>query len=100
MYEAESHEMELRSVDETGAEEWYCPTCGRRFIMRWPPDYARTILEPGDEYVTHIGGKGGLQMGGASITKGASDPLSEEIADLWRTMLDKIDLDGEDEIRS
>jgi len=68
MFEQEHHEMVLASTHDTGAEEWFCPTCGRRFLMRWPPAYEKTILEAGDEYAIHSGGKGGLSMGGASLT--------------------------------
>lgn len=125
MDEAETHEMELRGVDEAGFDEWYCPTCGRHFLMRWPPDYTRTILAPGDEYVTHVGGKGGLRMGplavagaGPSAAEPAppaadvplSDetrpappdvPISDHIDSLWRRVLETIELDddlgGEDQ---
>lgn len=58
---AQEHEMVLRGTDESGAEEWYCPICGRRFLMQWPPAYKKIILEPGDEQAIHSGGKGGLQ---------------------------------------
>ncbi len=79
--EQESHKMVLETVHESGAEEWYCPTCGRRFLMNWPPDYKKTVLEPGDEYASHTGGKGlpGMEMNfGASIPKpGTSESLHE-----------------------
>lgn len=53
----EHHEMILESVHDSGAEEWYCPTCGRRFLMQWPPDYRKIVLEAGDENAIHSGGK-------------------------------------------
>ncbi len=52
------HEMVLEKVDSAGIEEWYCPTCGRRFLLQWPPDFKKVILEAGDENATHSGGKG------------------------------------------
>jgi len=58
MVEQEYHEMVLDSVHPSGAEEWYCPTCGRRFLMQWPPVYNKVILEAGDETAIHSGGKG------------------------------------------
>jgi len=99
--------MELRGVDEAGREEWFCPICGRHFLMRWPPDYDRTIIDPGDEYTTHTGGKGGLRMG--ALTMGSvvepplaytaslapDAPLSENVEDLWHKVLSKIDLEGD-----
>lgn len=85
---SETHAMELVRVDATGTEEWHCPTCGRRFQMRWPPNYAKVVLEPGDELATHTGGKGGVAMGSASVLEREPEqPLSTEIADLWRRLL-------------
>jgi hypothetical protein len=63
MLENERHTMIRLNKDDAGTEEWFCPTCGRRFLMQWPPNYKRTILEPGDESVTHVGGKGDMGMG-------------------------------------
>ena len=61
--EKQNHLMILQTTHESGAEEWYCPTCGRRFLMQWPPNYKKIILEPGDEYAMHSGGTGGLTIG-------------------------------------
>lgn len=100
MIEAETHEMELVRVDEAGAEEWHCPTCGRRFQMRWPPDYAKVVLERGDEHVTHTGAKGGLRMGPAEALDAehgpapSEPPLSEEVSELWRRLLRGLDPEG------
>jgi hypothetical protein len=54
----EHHQLVLEKTYSTGAEEWHCPTCGRRFVMIWSPSYKRIILESGDEYAVHSGGKG------------------------------------------
>lgn len=58
MAENERHEMTLVNRLADGAEEWFCPICGRRFLMTWPPQFNRQILEPGNENVIHVGGKG------------------------------------------
>jgi hypothetical protein len=58
MDEQEHHDMVLEATHESGAEEWFCPTCGRRFLMRWPPIYEKTGLVPGDEYAIHSVSKG------------------------------------------
>jgi hypothetical protein len=60
MYNAsqEQHEMILETIHPSGEEEWYCPSCGRRFLMQWPPNYHKVILEPGDESAIHSGGRG------------------------------------------
>ncbi len=68
MEDLERHEMQLDRIHPSGAEEWHCPTCGRRFLMRWPPSYSKIVLEPGDELAIHSGGKGGLQMGRAQVS--------------------------------
>lgn len=64
MSETQPHEMQLVQTHSSGAEEWHCPTCGRRFLMHWPPSYKKIVLEPGDEYAAHVGGKGGVRMSG------------------------------------
>ena len=68
MSDTQSHDMLLEKTHPTGAEEWYCPTCGRRFVMQWPPKYKRIVLALGDEYAAHRGGKGGLTIGTTQVT--------------------------------
>jgi hypothetical protein len=58
----EQHEMVLQTIHPSGAEEWFCPTCGRRFLMQWPPAYNKVILVPGDEAAIHSGGRGNLNL--------------------------------------
>jgi hypothetical protein len=74
----DQHEMHLETTHPSGAEEWACPTCGRRFLMQWPPAYKKVVLEVGDEYAYHSGGKGGLSIGTASITECDASELIEE----------------------
>ena len=64
---------------ESGAEEWVCPTCGRRMLLRWPPHYEKLILDHGDEAAIHVGGKGGLRVGGAAVAPASAGevPLAE-----------------------
>jgi hypothetical protein len=61
------HEMILTGSGESGAEEWVCPTCGRRMLLRWPPHYEKLILEYGDEAAIHVGGKGELRVSGVAV---------------------------------
>jgi len=115
MFEQSAHAMELEHTYPSGAEEWYCPTCGRRMIMQWPPKYKKIVLEAGDEYATHAGGKGGIQIGGvqaaaaddllsggaSQLDGGAPDARDEEASDdldrdslgPWLKWLDDADLD-------
>jgi hypothetical protein len=68
------HEMILIGSGESGAEEWVCPTCGRRMLLRWPPHYEKLILEHGEEAAIHVGGKGGLRVGQVAVT---APPVSQ-----------------------
>jgi len=73
----EHHRMVLVCSHPSGADEMYCPTCGRRILIQWPPDYKKTVLETGDEYAVHSGGKGGLEMGAPQLTPASADPAQE-----------------------
>jgi hypothetical protein len=91
---AEEHEMELLRTDADGTEEWHCPTCGRRFLMRWPPAYAKTVLVPGDVHAQHLGGKGGLRMGASAISvdeRSVEPHLDDDLLAPWRRAIDQID---------
>ena len=88
------HEMVLDKSYPSGAEEWYCPTCGRRFVMQWPPKYKRIVLNSGDEYATHRGGKGGLKIGVGQIqpSEESTPPVEEDLPlDRWKSWLDSED---------
>ena len=62
---------------ESGAEEWRCPACTRRILLRWPPDYQRLVLEHGDPMAIHAAGKGGARFSG---TVAARPPAEEDQA--------------------
>jgi hypothetical protein len=49
------HRMRRTERWATGAEEWWCPTCGRRLLLHWPPNYRKLVLDPGDEAAAHTG---------------------------------------------
>ena len=76
MFNQEHHEMNLIATHPSGAEEWHCPTCGRRFLMHWPPKYKKLIIESGDEYAIHSGGRGDAQLGLPSLTM--AEPIADE----------------------
>ena len=91
---SQQHEMLLNKTYPSGAEEWYCPTCGRRFVMQWPPKYKRIILNSGDRDTAHRGGKGELQMGAIQIKPNGEHalPAEEDLPlDHWRSWLDNED---------
>jgi hypothetical protein len=76
---SDKHEMVLVGSVESGAEEWACPTCGRRLLLRWPPHYEKLVLDHGDDAAVHVGGKGGARVTGVAVTPArASDvPVAE-----------------------
>jgi hypothetical protein len=88
----ETHEMILNGRAESGAEEWVCPDCGRRVLLRWPPDFERLILEHGDDRAVHVGAKGGVRMTGIEVNQSPSPDLSSE-ARQWLSN-NGIDWDG------
>ena len=73
----QQHEMVLEKTYPSGADEWYCPTCGRRLLMDYEPTFKKKVLETGDEYAIHSGGKGGLRMG-SMLAMPVDDSISEE----------------------
>src|SRR3990172_6451395 len=76
-FHPEHHKMVLLA-NSAGEEEWWCPVCGRRFLLQWPPEYKKTILETGDEHAYHSGGKGGLVMGAMELRPPLNDPEVDE----------------------
>ncbi len=103
MEQPHTHSMNLVRTHESGAEEWHCPECGRRFIMQWPPHYKRIVLEAGDEMAMHSASKGGLQMNAAIAPSTEVPPpaaqdageLNEQDLDIWLDHLNKLDF-GDD----
>ena len=87
----EHHRMELVYSHPSGADEMYCPICGRRILIQWPPNYKKTVLENGDEYAIHSGGKGGLEICAPTITQ-QSNLSAQEDARLnqWEQWLSKM----------
>ena len=96
----EQHEMILENTHPSGAEEWYCPTCGRRMTITWQP-WKKIILEPGDIYAGHSGSKGGLQVGPLQINRGTDDgpssatepSIEDPYLAPWLRWLDEVDSD-------
>ncbi len=91
MEELEEHEMQLQMTYRTGVEEWYCPTCGRCLLLQWSPIYKRVVLEPGDEYVIHTGGKGGFSTGIPQVASEEGE-FAEELLNPWEDWLRDVDL--------
>lgn len=79
MHDQQRHEMVLETTHPSGAEEWVCPTCGRRMAITWQP-WKKIILEAGDIHVAHGGSKGILKIGPLLI-----NPESEEDGPVFAT---------------
>jgi len=89
----QNHEMQLAKIHPSGDAEWHCPTCGRRLLMHWPPEYKRVVLEVGDEYAIHSGGAGGLSISPPRLGEAAKPDLSEELRVALEDALKDVDLD-------
>lgn len=89
------HEMFLERTHPSGAEEWYCPTCGRRFLLQWPPAYEMIVLDVGDPYAQHTGTRGILRTSLMQVEQAKVD--SEEIPEKslrpWIKAIEKLDID-------
>lgn len=85
------HEIRVIHTHLTGAEEWYCSTCGRHFFVQWAPEYQCVVLDPGDLSAVHNMARGALVV---------FNREDEERLSIWRNFIDRIDLesqlDGED----
>ena len=95
MHSLEEHAMELEKVHPSGAEEWFCPKCGRRFLLTWPPDYEKVILNPGDELAIHNGSKGGVRMQQSGIKTVDEPVLLDDVRRELEMLLDEIDIDSQ-----
>ncbi len=86
----EHHTMILETTYPSGAEEWYCPVCGRRLIMNWPPAYKKIVLEFGNEHALHACTKGGSDMLSTQLgfNLHKSSETEEELAP-WQDWMDK-----------
>src|SRR5215470_17924043 len=72
-----AHEMVLIRSADSGAEEWSCTRCSRRMLLSWLPEYEKLVLDRGDETVTHVGGKGGVRVGGVEVAPAASTKMKD-----------------------
>jgi hypothetical protein len=84
--EEQNHIILMTRTYGSGAQEWYCPVCGRRFIVQWKPEYQRVILEIGDNAAIHNTGTG------AFIAK-CHQP-DESYLEPWQEWLETIDFES------
>ena len=87
----EQHDMILEKTHDSGAEEWSCPTCGRKMFVQWSPQFKRIVLEEGNDEAIHNGSKGGLKIGQTTISQPNPQIFSDELRDLIEDALKDID---------
>lgn len=89
------HEMILQETHISGVEEWYCPDCGRRFLVQWPPAYKMIILEQGDKDTRHNVSRANSRIGSFLITKTREPDVIEEFRLIpWIKWMEKVDFDN------
>ncbi|MCI0608224.1 MAG: hypothetical protein L0Z71_04080 [Anaerolineae bacterium] len=89
------HEMILQETHTSGVEEWYCPTCARRFLVQWPPSYKIIILEAGDQDTRHSLSMGNLRIGPFQVTQAEGTGLNEDFRLIpWMKWFEKVDFDS------
>jgi len=96
MRSQQSHEMQLVTTHSSGAEEWHCPECGRRFVAQWEPSFRRVILERGNDWAPHRGRGSGFRE--EILAEPDQDNPSEDVqlSDVWKKLLDKLDFDPDE----
>lgn len=86
------HEMVFEKTHISGVEEWYCPSCGRRFLVQWPPSYKVIILEPGEKDTRHNLSKVNSRMGAPQVTQTKEpEPIEEFRLIPWLKWMEKVD---------
>ena len=90
---APQHEMRLEKTHPSGAQEWVCPICARRFIVQWQPQPNIVDLEAGDQHVSHIGSTGDLRLRLPRISQVEEPVLSDELRAALEEALEDVDFD-------
>lgn len=89
------HEMILEKIHISGVEEWYCATCGRRFLVQWLPAYMMIILAAGDKDIRHNVSKSNSRISARPVTQLEATDLTDEFRLLpWINWMEKVDFDS------
>lgn len=89
-----THVMILEKIHPSGVEEWYCPTCGRRMLLQWPPTFQSIVVEMGDISVQHSGSKGGIYIGETKVSPESENESLNEDLQVWADAVADLDMDG------
>lgn len=91
----EHYEMILDKIHISGVEEWYCPTCGRRFLVQWPPAYKMIVLAAGEKDIRHNVSKSDSRKGSGPVTQLEVPDLTDEFRLLpWKKWMEKVDFNS------
>ena len=92
---SQQHVMVLEVEHPSGAEGWYCPTCGRRIFRKLPPNKAWAVVEPGDETAYHTGSRGNVRVGTVQVSTqdGGGEAASDERLRPWIDAINRLNLD-------
>jgi hypothetical protein len=86
------HEMVLEKTHISGVEEWYCPDCGRRFLVQWPPSYKTVVLEQGEKDTRHNVSRLNTRIVSGSVEQSeAPEPIEEFRLIPWIQWMEKVD---------
>jgi hypothetical protein len=89
------HEMVFEKTHISGVEEWYCPSCGRRFLVQWPPAYKMIVLEPGEKDTRHNLSKVNLRTGASQAAQVKEvEPIEEFRLLPWLKWMEAVDFDS------
>jgi hypothetical protein len=89
------HEMILEQTHISGVEEWYCPTCGRRFLVQWPPAYKMIVIEAGEKDTRHNLSRSNRRIGSLPPAQLGAAELTDEVRLIpWLKWMEKVDFDG------
>jgi hypothetical protein len=89
------HEMVFEKTHLSGVEEWFCPSCGRRFLVQWPPSYKMVVLEPGEKDTRHNLSKLNARIGTPQTTKtDDQEPIEEFRLIPWLKWMEQTNFDS------
>ena len=89
------HEMILEKIHISGVEEWYCPTCGRRFLVQWPPAYKMIVVEAGEKDIRHNVSRSNSGIGSLRPTQLEATDLIDEFRLIpFLKWMEKVDFDS------
>lgn len=94
MPQQEVHTMEFVESHKNGQDELYCPTCGRRMLLSWPPNYKKVILEMGNAFAVHTAGRGGIKLEVPQVLAPENqDEADDPGLEPWITWMKQIDFE-------